>query len=99
MPNIIKAWRREQRQQLHKARLLELDRFWWTRNMTNTDAARFIDGRHGGLLSGASFDKDPYWAAKQKVAAMGPMSRSEKKEMMMFFMDYPNMDGSNFVWR
>lgn len=67
MRNILKAWRREQQEQLHKARLIELDRFWWMRNMSNTDAARFIDGRHGGLLSGASMNKCKEWADLQRM--------------------------------
>jgi len=69
----LAAWRmlfggaRRERQQIHAARLLDLDRFWWTRNMSNTDAARFIDGRHGGLLSGAIMGKCKEWADLQRM--------------------------------
>lgn len=45
-----------------RERQRELDVFWWTRNMSESDALRFVCESNGGLLSGASFEKSPNWS-------------------------------------
>lgn len=56
-----------------RERQAALNVFWWTRNMRGDDAWMFIFANGGGLLSGASFEKDWRWDIFQRTGRVLPM--------------------------
>jgi len=91
---------RRRREKESRDRQYVLNVFWWTRNMDGPQIAKFLATDGGGLLSGASFEKETHIIAQMKVDKMPSwLSRREKRELFKEFLKYPRLQHDSFVWK